>query len=136
MTRGQKAAGAALAAAAAGLLAVTMLRGSGEEASDSFCELYPNIAKMTTMLERNLEGDPQPGDLPLASYRATTGLVWSDSVAAGGPDDLDAAALRIAAAVRAAATDEDVGPLQTADFRRAVDRVQAGAKEACDERDR
>jgi hypothetical protein len=136
MTRRHKTVAAVLAAVAVVLVAVVLLRDPAEEVSDSYCELYPNITKMTAMLERNLEGDPQPGDLPLDNYRTTAGLVWSDSVASGGPDDLDADARRIAAAVRAAASDEDATPLQGPEFRRAVARVEAGAREACGGRDR
>jgi hypothetical protein len=136
MTRRQQAAAAALAVAAVALVAILLLRDPTEEVSDSFCELYPNITKMTAMLERNLEGEAKPGDLSLESYRSTAGMVWSDSVASGGPDDLDADARRIAAAVRSAAADGSVDPLQAPEVRRAVARVEAGAKEACDGRER
>jgi hypothetical protein len=136
MTRRHKAVVAVLAAAAVVVVVAMLLREPSEQASDSYCELYPNIAKMTAMLERGLEGDAEPGDLSPDTYRSTAELVWSDRVAAGGPDELDADAQRIAAAVRTAAADEDATPLQDPAVQRAVERVEAGAKEACDGRDR
>jgi hypothetical protein len=118
------------------LIVIVLLRPPSDEVSDSFCELYPNITKMTTMLERGLEGEGRPNDLRPANYRALADLVWSDRVAAGGPDELDADAGRIAEAVRRAATEEDAEPLRSTEVQRAIERVEAGAQEACDGRER
>jgi hypothetical protein len=105
------------------------------QASGSFCQLYPDITAMAAMLQRGLEGEARPDDLTPANYRSLTRLVWSDRVAEGGPDQLDADAVRIATAVRRAAGGEDPAPLTDPSVRRAIERVEPAAREVCDRGD-
>ncbi len=102
-----------------------------DDGEGAFCELYPRIANMAAMLARGLDHEARPDDLPPDNYRALANIVWADDVAAGGPDHLDADAVAIARSVRRAAREQDSAPLHTEAFRASVERVQAGAREAC-----
>jgi hypothetical protein len=116
-------------------LAIARLRAPAEEVSGSFCQVYPSITDMTEMLQRGLEGEARPDDLSPANYRALAEIVWSDRVATGGPEEVDADAVRIATAVRRAAEDEEPASLQDPAVRRAIERVEPIARTACDRRD-
>ena len=122
---------AVVVAAAMLAFAVAGTRSPDDDPSSSFCQIYPRIDDMVAMLERGLEGEPEPDDLPVSNYQDLRRLVWSNDVAQSGPAALDDDAVLIASAVRRAAAAEDAAPLQSAEVRRAVSQVRPAAADAC-----
>jgi len=109
--------------------------GRSSEPTGSFCITYRNIAGDLAEVDRVLSGERRPSDGSIDDLRGVVGLVWSDSVASGGPSKTDADAIAIATAVRAAVAADDPAPIRTPGVKVAVERLAPVAAAVCEGND-